>query len=332
MIHKIKHIVWSGKRRIPALIVLLGCCFYFSDCVKEAKLYSPEEGTIYMPQALQSRADLALYKLDSPQTVYFGVAYGGFNAAPTDITAKFEVDTSLIAQYNIDNAYLGINYVALPDTSYTISELSSVLKTGKTSSEPLPLTILTSKLSLGTHYLLPVKLTSISSGTLDTALTIAYFRIDTLNTRTKDLTSQGTFSFNYDDAPNADHNDAKESAIHLVDGDDATKYLLFTYHTDMYVQLKYPKPTVINAYSLTSGGDHDERDPKDWNLEGSNDGTNWTVLDDRKGESFPNRTQTREFVTDNNDAYIYYRLNITANNDGNTGIFQCAEWRMLQFY
>ena len=36
--------------------------------------------------------------------------------------------------------------------------------------------------------------------------------------------------------------------------------------------------------------------------------------------------------TTNNTAYSYYRLNITANNDGNANLFQCTEWRLLQFY
>lgn len=302
----------------------------FSNCVKQDVLYSPQEGTVYMPMAYSDRATLSLYKLDSVQTTFFGIAYGGFNSAPTDITGEFKIDTSLVAQYNIDNAYLGNHYVALPDSSYTISGLTSTLKMGTTSSDPITLSILTSKLSLGVHYLLPVRLASVSSGKLDTSLTIAYFKIDTLNIRARDITAQGTFSFNYDDA--VSHNDAGESAIHLVDNDISTKYLLFTYHPDMYVQLKYSGPTVVNGYTLTSANDASERDPRDWNLVGSNDGLNWTVIDTQTNQQFTGRGQTRQFNTNNNEAYNYYRLNITANNNGNAGLFQCAEWRLLQFY
>ncbi|HEU0226511.1 MAG TPA: DUF1735 domain-containing protein [Arachidicoccus soli] len=330
MKYKIKYSIVNREKRMFLLVAILGCCIYFSSCVKYNTLTSPEEGTIYMPQAFQDRGNLSLYKLDSPQTVYFGIAYGGFKSAATDITGNFEVDTSLVAQYNIDNAYLGNHYVVLPESSYTISGLSTVLKADSTSSAPLSLSITTSKLALGTHYLLPVKLTSVSSGKLDTSLTVTYFRIDTLNIRSRDLTAQAAFTFNYDDAPS--HNDAGESAIHLVDNDLSTKYLLFTFHTDMYVQLKFPSATVINGYTLTSGGDAPERDPKDWNLAASNDGTNWTVIDSRANQVFSGRKQTIQFNTTNNTAYTYYRLNITANNNGNTGLFQCTEWRLLQFY
>ena len=325
-----KYVIQYYKRGMFLFAVLLGGCVYLSGCVKQDKLYSPQEGTIYMPQAFQDRGTLSLFKLDSPQTVYFGVAYGGFKSADKDINATFEVDTSLVAQYNILNAYLGNQYVVLPGASYTISGLSTVLKADSTSSTPLSLSITTSKLALGTHYLLPIKLTSISSGKLDSSLTITYFKIDTLNIRSRDLTAQGAFSFNYDDAPS--HNDAGESAIHLVDNDLSTKYLLFNYQTDMYVQEKFPSPTVINGYTLTSGNDSPQRDPKDWNLAASDDGTNWTVIDSRADQVFSGRVQTIQFNTTNNTAYTYYRLNITANNNGNTGLFQCTEWRLLQFY
>lgn len=317
------------KKWLYIAIILMGC-ITFSNCVKQENLVSPQEGTIYMPMAYSDRASLSLYKLDSVQNTYFGIAYSGFKSASTDITGTFKIDTSLIAQYNIDNAYLGNHYIALPDSAYTISGLTSVIKAGSTSSTPITFAISTSKLSLETHYLLPVRLTNISSGKLDTALTIAYFKIDTLNIRARDVTAQGTFSFNYDDAPS--HNDAGESAIHLVDNDVTTKYLLFNYKTDMYVQLKYANPIVVNAYTLTSANDAPERDPRDWNLAGSNDGSNWTIIDQQSDQQFSGRQQTRQFNTNNNTAYTYYRLNITSNNNGGTGLFQCAEWRMLQFY
>lgn len=327
---KIKQTFRINKIGRQALAFVTGC-LYLSGCVKDAALTSPQEGTIYMPQAYLQRANLSLYYLDSPQTTHFGIAYGGFKSAPEDITANFAIDTSLIAQYNIDNAYLGVSYIAIPDSAYTVSGLTTVLKAGTTSSDTLALSLTTSKLKLGVHYLLPIKLTSISSGKLDSSLTIAYYKIDTLTIRARDITNQGsTFTFNYDDAPG--RNDAGESAIHLVDSNYSTKYLLFTYHPDMYVQLAYTSPTVINAYTITSGNDSPERDPKDWNLCGSDDGVHWTVLDTQANQSFLNRTQTVQYNLKNTATYTYYRLNITANNNGNTGLFQCTEWRLLQFY
>jgi hypothetical protein len=75
----------------------------------------------------------------------------------------------------------------------------------------------------------------------------------------------------------------------------------------------------INAYRIMSANDSPDRDPLDWTLQGSNNGTDWTDLDERSGEDFPLRFQQRVFQFANTTAYEYYRLNITANNgDANT--------------
>jgi hypothetical protein len=79
----------------------------------------------------------------------------------------------------------------------------------------------------------------------------------------------------------------------------------------------------VTRYSLTSGGDGQERDPKDWQFLGSNDGKNWTTLDTQAGQNFERRNMVKTYDIDNAAKYQYYRLNITANL-GN-GITQLAE-------
>jgi len=68
------------------------------------------------------------------------------------------------------------------------------------------------------------------------------------------------------------------------------------------------------------------RDPRDWQFQGSNDGTNWTTVDTRTGQaSWPNRYQTISFTVASPGAYRYYRLNVTANNgDGSTQLSELA--------
>ncbi|GAB3423314.1 hypothetical protein GCM10027516_22330 [Niabella aquatica] len=282
-----------------------------------------------MPQAYQDRANLSLYYIDSSQTAYFGVAYSGFKSLGQDVTATFEVANGLIDQYNIDNAYTGITYYPLPTDAYTISGLSTVLKAGTTSSEPLALTIVGTKLQLGKHYLMPIRLKSVSGGIFDSSLSLAYFKIDELTIRSRDITSQAKLSVNIDNdgGPNA-----KEGSNKLVDGDFVnTKFLTFNYAPTLYAQLEFPKPTIVGGYTITSGDDAQERDPRDWTMSGSNDGTTWTVFDTKANQSFDTRRQTRRFNTSNTTAYKYYRWNITAKA-GSGNLFQCMEFRLLQFY
>jgi GH43 family beta-xylosidase len=70
----------------------------------------------------------------------------------------------------------------------------------------------------------------------------------------------------------------------------------------------------VNSYSITSANDDSTRDPKNWTLQGSNNGTSWTTIDTRTNETFSSRNLTRTFTSSNTTPYQMYRLNITANN------------------
>ncbi|WP_249316844.1 GH92 family glycosyl hydrolase [Bacillus sp. FJAT-50079] len=73
----------------------------------------------------------------------------------------------------------------------------------------------------------------------------------------------------------------------------------------------------VSMYTLTSGN-LETGDPKSWTLQGSNDGENWTELDRRKNESFKWRLFTRAFEIKEPAEYLYYRLEVTENEGGNS--------------
>src|SRR5689334_8474177 len=49
----------------------------------------------------------------------------------------------------------------------------------------------------------------------------------------------------------------------------------------------------VTNYSLTSANDSPTRDPKNWMIEGSNDGVNWMTLDSQSNQSFASRLLTQ---------------------------------------
>ena len=59
-------------------------------------------------------------------------------------------------------------------------------------------------------------------------------------------------------------------------------------------------------YSLTSANDAPERDPKDFTLQGSSDGTTWTDLDTQSNIDFAARFATRTFEVATPGTYTYY--------------------------
>jgi hypothetical protein len=305
--------------------IILLVTILFTACLKEADLYTLKEGLCYMPQAYQDKNKVrALVKVDSIQETAFGFYYTSYNGAPADITGDFVVDTSLVKNYNEENAFTGNVYRVLPESAYTLSGTSTTVKSGQTSSEPLTLSINPKNLTLGEKYMLPIKLTNVSSGSIKPELSITYFRIDEINVRSRDVTKGGTLTGNYTNSPSG------EQLPNLIDSNFSSKYLAFNYGTDLYVQLAFPASRKVDAYVITSGNDAPERDAKNFNLQGSNDGNNWTMIDSRSNETFPGRNLSRTFNLATEANYSYYRLNITSINGAN--LIQMSEWRLLDYY
>lgn len=141
-----------------------------------------------------------------------------------------------------------------------------------------------------------------------------------------DVTGEATLTVSRDNngGPNAG-----EGSLKLVDDLTSTKFLQSAFTGDLQCTLSFTRTLKIGAYTLTSGNDAIDRDPKSWFLEGSLDGKEWVIIDTRTNESFPNRIQTRRFNVQKPGNYKFYRLNITENVG--SSLFQCSEWRMIEF-
>jgi regulation of enolase protein 1 (concanavalin A-like superfamily) len=82
----------------------------------------------------------------------------------------------------------------------------------------------------------------------------------------------------------------------------------------------------VKRYTINSA-DVAARDPKDWQFQGSQDGSTWTTLDTRSGQSFLVVQAQNTYDIGNTTAYRYYRLNITGNNGaGGTAISELGLW------
>jgi hypothetical protein len=110
-----------------------------------------------------------------------------------------------------------------------------------------------------------------------------------------------------------------ERAMSAFDGRTDTKFNTSTITTptatnpSAYVQAQLPAAEVIRAYVVASANDVPGRDPRTWTMEGSNDGTSWTVLDTQTNIAWQARYQLKEFNIPNSTAYSFYRLNISQN-------------------
>ncbi|MBK1783050.1 GH92 family glycosyl hydrolase [Prauserella cavernicola] len=83
-------------------------------------------------------------------------------------------------------------------------------------------------------------------------------------------------------------------------------------------------PVTVRCYTLTSAAR--AGDPHAWVLEGSADGAEWTVLDERREETFRWRNQTRPFRVAEPRACTHHRLRITG---GPARGPRLAQWELL---
>jgi len=127
---------------------------------------------------------------------------------------------------------------------------------------------------------------------------------------------------------NIDGANSLEGSLKAIDGDTGSKFLIFDYPNDFWMQQELSEKAIVNKYTLTSGNDVPERDPKNWTLSGSDDEQNWTELDSRSNESFADRNKTIEYTFDSTTAFKYYRISITEN--AGASIFQLSEWRLFK--
>ena len=99
-------------------------------------------------------------------------------------------------------------------------------------------------------------------------------------------------------------------------GDSTHRIILETANLPLVVDYDFGVGTVVNCYNIYTGPDDGGRRPKSWEFYGSDDKTNWTLLDARRNMSWPTNPQmTRALAFENATAYRYYRFKVLESNN-----------------
>lgn len=83
-----------------------------------------------------------------------------------------------------------------------------------------------------------------------------------------------------------------------------------------YVSYTFKKGIIVGKYTIVSMSSNSSASaaPKDWTLEGSNDGLTWTVLDTQKSQTGWVALEKRVYSLNNTNKFKTYKVNITDNN------------------
>src|SRR5690606_155167 len=163
------------KNKITILIGVIMVLFT-SSCKYDPTISNPEQyATIYMAQG-ESLREFIFQQSKGSDRILIGANYGGVDEAPEDIRVKFEIDPSLVAQYNEANQ---TEFEQLPMNNISFPTKEAVIQKGTLQTQALPLDIDFTGLPTFTSYLLPVNISSSSGNvSINEQLQTAYFRIE----------------------------------------------------------------------------------------------------------------------------------------------------------
>lgn len=122
--------------------------------------------------------------------------------------------------------------------------------------------------------------------------------------------------------PNAGIGEGKEK---LNDGLASTKWTINTQAGSVTYQLAVG--VRITRYTLTIPAGNSTRNPDDWTLQGSNNGSSWTTLHTVTGNTWTEDYESQEFTVTSPNFYTYYKLDITGNV-GAVSNTQLAEFKI----
>lgn len=276
----------------------------------------------------------ALFKVPHDTDTYTQTATQFF--LPVDLSMTGEPGNAFAVhmQSNIDTLQKLIASGDLPDTTVMLLENTDYFLPGSAAMPAAKnegsFVITLQAASLRKYYNKPVaiglNLNIPDAHLLDSSKRTIVMLLDPQKLVELDVTDQRTsYSSQYENS------DGNENSPKLVDNNPNTKFLLHDFDVDgsIWVQLNFAEPITTGAYTITSANDAPERDPKNWEIQGSNDDwATWDVLDTQTDQFFVNRGELKKYTFPNDKAYKSYRWEVTANN-GND-LFQCAEFRLIR--
>ena len=154
------------------------------------------------------------------------------------------------------------------------------------------------------------------------------------------LIDNGISRTSYSNITWSSHNSWNQCGIRAFDNhqtqESHTKWLTAKPNTTGWLEYEFldVRAYSINGYTVTSANDYPSRDPRAWTLQGSHDGVNWDILDTQEDQIWQdggeeNRYTLKQYDFDNNIAYKYYKIDITANN-GSADLLGLAEIELLE--
>lgn len=174
-----------------------------------------------------------------------------------------------------------------------------------------------------------VSLTATGSGGSSTLTKPSYITVNSTDIDFTDPVGTGTITARAE--INANENRLK-AFDNLYTSSNGTKWLdnggVPSTSNPSWIQIELPSAKQVTKLVIISANDDYGRDPKDFRLVASNDGSSYTTLGSWSNQIFTSRYQEKSWNVSNSSTYKYYKLEIT-KNDENVSMTQLSEIKLI---
>ncbi len=314
------------KAKLFFSIYLLTALLYLG-CQK-AKVDLPDQPLsdfekVYMPQAVNNPVKRTLLISDTPQSVIYGANYGGQDYPEKDIQIGFTINQALVDSFNLAN---NTQYKALPVNSYSLTEISAVIKKGELSTKPMEIKISTggqNAIDVLTDYLLPVSISEakLSQGNIkiNEDLRTTYYLVkaqpNLADYPEYDRSRWSIAGFSSEEPAEAQWGNGGQ-ALHTLDDNTGTFW-----HSQWqnglpgpphYIVVNMGETKTLHGLWFIARQNDQEGKPKDVQVQVSMDGTTWT--DAGKFILENNKTKQKQFLSGFKSAK-YFKVIFTSTYD-----------------
>ena len=273
-------------KKINSIFLLVLFASLFSGCVKEEaynkKVDSPADGVVFLQQAVSFPQELTIFPfVDAARTFTFNAGFGAVGYSSKDIAVKLEIDNAAFDSINRVRLAAGLPlYLKFPADSYNIDAMETMIPSGSLTSGNINVNYFSKKFNPLMNYLLPLSIKEASGYTVNPKLKTIFVVVSKLQGKLVPTSLKATWGITADSEELVGEG-SNGGASKVIDGDIATYW-----HTPWYLsnppfphwlRIDMKQPNFIDRISMAPRQNNSNGFTL-FRLEGSLDGTSWTVL------------------------------------------------------
>lgn len=273
-------------KKINSIFLLVLFASLFSGCVKEEaynkKVDSPADGVVFLQQAVSFPQELTIFPfVDAARTFTFNAGFGAVGYSSKDIAVKLEIDNAAFDSINRVRQSAGLPlYLKFPADSYNIDAMETTIPSGSLTSGKINVNYFSKKFNPLMNYLLPLSIKEASGYKVNPKLKTIFVVVSKLQGKLVPTSLKATWGITADSEELVGEG-SNGGASKVIDGDIATYW-----HTPWYLsnppfphwlRIDMKQPNFIDRISMAPRQNNSNGFTL-FRLEGSLDGTSWTVL------------------------------------------------------